>query len=168
VICSVVLAAASCESNVRPVSQVNANAAVANREKPQTAIAHSSENKMPPSYPSNSAPAGGGRWSAGGEAIDTAKLDASVTTAEKALAGKPTDASMKKAVGEAYLARAVALTEARQYASALGDYRKTLKYDASNPEAKQWIEQMTSIYGSMGRAAPKEGEEPPPMPFNKK
>jgi len=61
----------------------------------------------------------------------------------------------------------VALTDARQYASALGDYRRTLKYDPSNAEAKDWIERIVSIYDSINRESPKEGEEPPPLPMGK-
>jgi hypothetical protein len=59
----------------------------------------------------------------------------------------------------------VALTDARQYASALGDYRRVLKYDPNNSEAKNWIEQIIGIYDSLGRESPKEGDEPPPLPF---
>jgi len=150
-------------SNLRPVSETNANAAAANREKPQTAIAHSGENKMPPAYSSNSNAAPGGRWSQGGDAIDTTKLDSAVMSAEKALTAKPNDASAKNAAANAFLARATALTEARQYASALGDYRRTLKHEPSNADAKQWVDQITMIYASLGRDAPKEGEEPPPL-----
>jgi cytochrome c-type biogenesis protein CcmH/NrfG len=59
------------------------------------------------------------------------------------------------------------LTDARQYASALGDYRKAIKLDPNNAEAKQWIEQIVMIYESINRDYPKEGEEPPPLAFKK-
>jgi tetratricopeptide (TPR) repeat protein len=73
----------------------------------------------------------------------------------------------KKALSQAYLKRADALTQARQYAAALGDYRKALKADPSNADAKNWIDQITMVYQSMNREAPKEGEEPGPLPFKK-
>jgi hypothetical protein len=59
----------------------------------------------------------------------------------------------------------MALTDARQYASALGDFRRALKYDPSSEEAKTWIDQIIKIYDSMNKEYPKEGEEPPPLPW---
>ena len=89
-----------------------------------------------------------------------------IVAAVKAQKAKPKDAAANSALAEAYFKRGFALTEARQYASALGDYRRTLKYDAANEEAKKWIEIITSIYNSKSQDYPKEGEEPPPLPFN--
>jgi len=91
-----------------------------------------------------------------------------IAKAEKAAKARPNDAAAKTALGEAYLKRGVALTEARQYASALGDYRRTLKYDPDNAEAKQWVDQIIKIYDSMGRESPPEGQEPPPLPYKPK
>jgi tetratricopeptide (TPR) repeat protein len=107
------------------------------------------------------------KWSQGGDAIDTSSYDAAIVSAEKTLTAKPTDAAAKKAVGDAYYKRADALTQARQYAAALGDYRRALKADPSNPDAKKWIDQITSIYQSMNKESPPEGQEPPPLPFKK-
>ena len=63
--------------------------------------------------------------------------------------------------------RGEALKDARQYASALGDYRRALKNDPSNAQAKNWIEQIIMIYDSLGRESPPEGQEPQPLPFKK-
>ncbi|MGH7782825.1 MAG: tetratricopeptide repeat protein, partial [Candidatus Binatia bacterium] len=101
-----------------------------------------------------------------GNPIDTTELTDAVTNAEKASKVKPSDAS-KKALADAYFKRGFALTEARQYASALGDYRRALKSDPSNADAQQWIDQIIKIYDSMNKEAPKEGEEPPPLPYKK-
>ncbi len=153
-----------CTDAAKPVAQSN-NAASATPDKSQTAIAHSSENKADAPY---AKPAGEtGKWTASGDPIDTTKLDAAVMSAEKALTGKPNDAALKKALADAFYKRAVALTEARQYASAIGDYRRTLKHDPSNADAKEWVDKITMIYDSLKRSAPKEGEEPPPLPFKK-
>lgn len=151
-----------CDTN-RPVPQ-NSNTATTSSspEKAQTAIAHSSENKMP-----SGGPPAGSKWTQSGDAFDTSEFDAAVISAEKALSAKPADDKLKLALGAAYLKRATALTEKRQYASALGDYRRTLKHDPSNAEAKQWIEQIINIYASINRSYPAEGEEPPPLPFKK-
>ena len=88
-------------------------------------------------------------------------------SAEKALSAKANDNTSKKALSSAFYKRAVALTEARQYASALGDYRRALKYDAANADAKEWVEKIIMIYDGLRKESPKEGEEPPPLPFTK-
>jgi tetratricopeptide (TPR) repeat protein len=154
VLCSFMLAA--CGSAPRPVAEnstANSAAPFAN-ERPQTAIAHTTENGTPPAANGDKS-----HWTQRGNAIDTSTFDAEIAKAEKS--------GDKKAISAAYLKRANALTQAGQYASALGDYRKTVKNDPSNGEAQQWIMQITSIYDSMNREAPKEGEEPPPLPFKK-
>ena len=153
-----------CTNAAKPVAQSN-NATTATPDKSQTAIAHSSEPKADAPYANKTGDSG--KWTASGDPIDTAKLDAAVVSAEKALAGKPTDDKLKMALAEAFYKRAVALTDARQYASAIGDYRRTLKHDPSNADAKEWVEKITMIYDSLKRQAPKEGEEPPPLPFKK-
>jgi len=162
-IVSFAIALMGCNNAGKPVPQNSAAAPAAN-DRPQTAIAHSLENQTP----SSAAPAGGkSRWTQSGDPIDTKKLDGAIAAAEVALRKSPNDAKAKKAAAEAYLERANALTGARQYASALGDYRRVVKYDPSNEEAKNWIDQIIGIYDSMGRESPNEGEEPPPLPFNK-
>ena len=106
-------------------------------------------------------------WTQSGTPIDVKEYDAKVVKAEKDFKSTPKDEAAKKNLSEAYTARAVALTEARQYASALGDYRRALKYDESNEEAKSGRDVILSIYKSMNREFPPEGEEPPPLPFGK-
>lgn len=107
------------------------------------------------------------KWTQSGNPIDVSGFDAEIAKAEKDLKAKPKDEMAKKTLAEAYLKRGIALTEARQYASALGDYRRVLKYDAGNEEAKKWIEQIIGIYDSINKESPKEGEEPPSLPFKK-
>lgn len=153
-LCAFLLAA--CGSAPRPVAENSNSAAPASNERPQTAIAHTTENGTPPGTT-----AGGdkSKWSQGGDPIDTSSFDAEIAKADKS--------GDKKALSQAYQKRADALTKARQYAAALGDYRKALKADPSNADAKNWIDQITMVYDSMNREAPKEGEEPPPLPFKK-
>lgn len=159
------LASFGCDSAGKPVLQ-NSNIApvTSKNEKPQTAIAHSLENQTP-----NNAQQTGekSKWTQSGDPIDTKEFDAAIASAEVALGKKPSDNEVKKALAAAYFNRAEALTKARQYASALGDYRKALKYDPSNETAKEWIDQIIMIYGSINREYPKEGEEPQPLPFKK-
>ena len=101
----------------------------------------------------------------GGAPIDTTQLDANISQAESALQQKPTDDAARQSLAHAYLARADALTKSAQYGSALGDYRRTLKYDPQNKSAKDMSATIISIFQSMGREAPAEGKEPPPKPF---
>ena len=147
----------ACNNAGKPVAQ-NSTAEPAANEKPQTAIAHSSENQTAPTGEKS-------KWTQSGDAIDTKKFDAAIAAAEMAHRRNANDEKAKKALADAYFDRADALTGARQYASALGDYRKAVKYDPSNEEAKTWIDQIINIYKSINREYPKEGEEPPPLPF---
>jgi hypothetical protein len=157
----------ACNSAATPVQQNTVNSAppVRASERPQTAIAHGPQEGTPPQT-AGDAPVS--KWTQSGDAIDTKEFDTAIASAEKALTAKPADAAAKKAVADAYFKRAVALTDARQYASALGDYRRTIKHDPSNTEAAEWIERIISIYASINRGSPKEGEEPPPLPFKPK
>jgi tetratricopeptide (TPR) repeat protein len=127
----------------------------------KTMLAHSGESGTPKPPSSTS-----GKWTASGDPIDTAKFDEAVTKAEKSMKSTPDDAS-KAVLAEAYFERGFALTEARQYASALGDYRRAVKLDPNHEESKKWIDQIMGIYQMLKKDAPKEGEEPPPLPFKK-
>ena len=161
------LATAACNSSAPTQVQSNETAKTASNktDKSQTAIAHSLENQTPPS--NSAAPAGKSKWTQGGDAIGTKELDAAITSAEAAVKSKPGDAAAKKALADAYFKRAEALKDARQYASALGDYRRTLKNDPSNAQAKNWVDQIIMIYDSLGRESPPEGQEPPPLSYDK-
>ena len=151
-----------CTSTPTPVSQnTNASNAPMRAEKLQDTAVHTTENQ-PPSN-SNS----GGKWSQSGDPISTATFDKAISDAEKAAKADPGDETASKAAAEAYFKRGFALTEARQYASALGDYRRALKYDPDHAESKEWIDQITSIYTMLKKQPPKEGEEPPPLKVKK-
>ena len=158
---AIILSAAfilSCNRAAPVAVNVNSNTP-ARTDRSQTAIAHSTENQ--PQKP----PAG--KWSQSGDPIDTSKFDEAVAAAEKEFKSKPSDDGAKKALAQAYYERGSALTQARQYASALGDYRRALKYEPDHADSKKWIEQIVMIYSSLKKEAPKEGEEPPPLPFKK-
>ncbi len=133
----------------------------------QNSIAHTTEARPGSTPPPN--PNAPGKFAQGGEAIDTAKFDGVIAEAEKNLKTKPNDAAAKAALADAYFDRALALTDssARQYAAALGDYRRALKLNPDHQEAKEWHDRIVSIFKGLGKEAPKEGEEPPPLPFKK-
>ena len=157
-------------NNAAPTGTQTANANSPNRpmrseQMQQNSIAHTTEARPGATPPPN--PNAPGKFAQGGEAIDTAKFDGVIAEAEKALKAKSNDAAAKTAVADAYFDRGFALTEARQYAAALGDYRKALKYVPDHEESKKWIDQIVSIYKMLKKEAPKEGEEPAPLPFKK-
>ena len=165
------LAVAAC-SNSAPTQVANSNVN-ASADRPlrtgqmqqQNTIAHTTENQ-----PQRPAPGGPGAPKAGGgEPIDTAKFDGVIAEAEKVVKAKPDDAGAKKTLAQAYFDRAFALTQppARQYAAALGDYRKAVKLDPTHEDAQQWIDQISTIFRSLGKQPPAEGEEPAPLPFKK-
>lgn len=165
-IVSAVLAFSGCGNSAAPVgSQGNSAPEAQQRRDLETVTAHSADRSSKMPAPSEGASDGKSGWSRGGDPIDTSKYDAEIASAKKALDAKPNSEPAKKELSAAYTARGVALTEARQYASALGDYRKALKLDPSNETARNWVDQIIIIYDGLNKEYPKEGEEPEPLPF---
>lgn len=133
-------------------------------QRPRSMIEHTLENEGTP-------PVGSGengpkrKWSQSGNPIDTKSLDAAIADAEKTHKSSPNDVKAKKTLAEAYFKRGLALTEARQYAAALGDYRHALKIDPEQRESQTWIAEILRIYDGLNMESPKPGEEPEPLPF---
>jgi Flp pilus assembly protein TadD len=159
----------------------NVSTTAQNTSNSLTVSSHSSQNSAVPNtmvVPKSETKT---KWTQSGNPIDTTKFDAEIRQAEinlmkaKTVNGIKKDTSgdtlniknAEKALAVALVNRGLALTDARQYASALGDYRKAQKLDPTNEDAKKWIEQIIDIYDSMNEDYPKEGEEPPPLPFKK-
>ena len=93
------------------------------------------------------------------------KYDEEIKRLEKQAGMRPGDDSMRLALAKAYLSRGDALKQARQYRAALGDYRRALRYDPDNEEAREWAATITAILQQMGREVPTEGNEPAPLPM---
>ncbi len=160
-------------------NQTTVNTNISTKNAPNTNNApvissHSSETTNAPNLPTNASNAvvvprseTKSKWTQSGNPIDVSKFDTEIAAAEKNFKAKPKDEAAKKSLATAYVNRGLALTDARQYASALGDYRKAQKIDPTNEDAKKWIDQIIGIYESINRDYPKEGEEPPPLPFKK-
>ena len=156
------LSALACNKAAPPVANTAKPINVAQQtNEAQTMLAHSGESGTPKPANSNS-----GKRAATGDPIDTTKFDENIAKAEKSMKAKP-DAESKSLLAEAYFERGFALTEARQYASALGDYRRALRLEPNHQESQKWVDQILSIYQMLKKDAPKEGEEPPPLPFKK-
>ena len=157
--------AMACSNSAAPVQQKPNARADSPSGSPESVIAHASKDEKPTT--ANLAPGEKGKWAQRGDPIDTKEFDAGGITAEKGVNAKPADTAAKKALATAYFNRGFALTEARQYASALGDYRRAIKYDPADAKAKEWIDKIVLIYSDMKKEYPREGEEPPPLPFTK-
>jgi len=151
-----------------PISETK----TASEKEKETVAAHSVDkeaeiNKTAPSIPPVERSKDKGKWTRSGDPIDVSKYNAAIEKAEAALKAKPEDAAAKKSVAEAFYDRGFALTQARQYAAAIGDYRKALKHVPDHQDSKKWVSQITMIYKSLNREIPAEGEEPEPLEFEK-
>jgi hypothetical protein len=113
------------------------------------------------------APTGAGAGPAAGAAqkpdVATPELDAKIEQAEaKAKAGGGSEAD-RKAAAAAYFARANFFRDAgnpRLYKFALADYRRGLRYDPTDQEARAKMDEIVAIYGQMGMPVPQLGNEP--------
>jgi hypothetical protein len=118
-------------------------------DAPPVSVAHGS-TASPSSGPSSGGP-------------DTSALDKKIEQAEaKAKAQGATQAD-KLAAAAVYLERANIFYSAGQpmlYKFALRDFRRALRYDPNNTEARERQDQIVQIYQSMGRPVPELGNEP--------
>ena len=124
----VVLIVAACSSsqttntNVAPNSLMQNSTVVSSHSQNDSALSSGQTNsKVVPKSETKT------KWTQSGDPIDTTVFDAEIKQAENKLKAKPNDETLKKSLAEAFVKRGVALTDARQYASALGDYRRALK-----------------------------------------
>jgi hypothetical protein len=89
-------------------------------------------------------------------------LDAKIEKAVAKANAKGATATDKKAAADAYKDRANYYWGAgnvQLYKFALGDYRRVLRYDPDNEEAKERIDYLISIYHSLNRPVPDNGLE---------
>ena len=162
-----------CGNNAPQTTAVqNSNVAVAaSRQQSETVAAHSTEKSLPANAnPANAASSTNKTTSTESpmaRSIDVSAQTAKIEAAEKEFSAKSGDAKVKENLAKAYFDRAFLLTDAAQYRAALGDFRKGLKLNPNDKEAKAMHDQIISIFASIKREPPKEGEEPAPMPFNK-
>ncbi|MCA1621860.1 MAG: hypothetical protein LC795_21820 [Acidobacteria bacterium] len=152
--CSALLLA-SCGGANPPVTKQNSNAP-ANRA--QTSLQHgtspSANLGVASSHGGGTAappPAGAGpATSAPAKApVETPELDAKIEKATAKSKGSGASAADKKAAAAAFLARGNFYYEAGNpmlYRYALGDFRRVLRYDPDNGEAKEKIKQIEDIY----------------------
>lgn len=140
-------------SNAAATTTTNQSFRTSNANLPPVSSAHG-DNAAPPA----TAPASSSAQKPG---IDTAVLDAKIEKAEaKAKSGAQAD---KLAAAAALVERGNVYRDAGQpslYRFALGDYRRALRYQPDNAEAREKMNEIVGIYQSMGRPVPENGNEP--------
>ena len=156
-------------ANTTVTVQSNTNVATPKSDNSMIVSSHSSDAaKSAPAQPSKTdSSASSGGSSPMSKAIDVNQMTADIEKADKSFKQNQNDEKAKSKLAEAYFVRAFALTEAAQYRAALGDFRKGLKLDPNNADAKAMHDQIITIFQSIGREPPKEGEESAPLPINK-
>ncbi len=163
--------ATACGDSSPEVANVSvANTGDKNKRAAETVASHTIKEKPEldagnKAEPAESPSGAKRKWSRSGRPIDTSRFDNAVIDAESALKSRAGDDSAKKALGKAYFERGVALVGAQQYAAAMGDFRKALKQDPANEDARRQLTMIASIYRSINIEAPAEGEEPAPLEF---
>ena len=109
----------------------------------------------------NNAPAGGAATSDKAP-VATPELDAKIEKAAAKAQAAGATAADKKAAADAYFERADFYRDKGMpvlYKFALGDYRHGLRLDPSNEDARAKMEEIVSIYKSLGRPVPDNGLE---------
>jgi hypothetical protein len=149
--------AAACGAPGPTVKTSNANSQAANS---QTSIQHGAS----PASDAGVAASHGGAPAASATKppVETPELDAKIEKAEaKAKAAGAGDAD-KKAAARAYFDRANFFRDQGSpalYKFALADYRRGLRYDPADEDARAKMDEIVSIYKSMGRPVPELGNE---------
>lgn len=164
--CGIALCAAGC-SGTTPTLTNNGNANSAATTSNQSS--RTSSTGLPPVSPAHgdnaavTPPAAATSSSSAKPGIDTAALDKKIESVEaKAKAAGATQAD-KLAAASAYVQRANVYRDAGQpmlYKFALGDYRRALRYQPDNEEARAKMDEIVSIYKSMNKPVPENGNEP--------
>ncbi len=152
----------ACGDTTQPLSNTKQTSVTVSNTNSLVVPGHKTETQ--PTPPPTT---GGSSTSPMQKPVDVAAQTAAIEKADKELKASPNDEAAKKALAKAYFDRAFVLTEAAQYRSALGDFRKGLKLDPTDEKAKGMHDQIIDIFKSIGREPPKEGEEPPPVTTEK-
>lgn len=138
----------------------NQNAATVKANDSAIVSSHSNDAGKTVSPSSDKSAASSSTESPMARPIDVAEMTADIERAEQAFKKNP---QAKEDLAKAYFIRATALTGAAQYRAALGDYRKGLKLNPNDEDARKMHDQIISIFKQINREPPKEGEEPKPL-----
>jgi hypothetical protein len=161
--CIVLLGLEGCGGSSDAPTTVGQTTNTASQTASASANSQSARTPAVVASPGSSRPAAAA--AAGGESVDTSEHDAEIKRLENVAKKKPSDQATRRALATAYTNRGNALTGVRQYRAALGDYRRALRNDPDNEQARQMAGTITGILKSMGRDIPPEGQEPAPLPL---
>jgi hypothetical protein len=159
---------ASCGPSGNSPSQTSgpqeANTAVPSSQTPQTSSGAQSQEPVPiaPAHGDNSSKSNSNTGKTQAK-LDTSALDARIAKAESKAKAKGATEADKHAAAAAYLERANVYFSAGQptlYKFALGDFRRVLRYEPDNQEARAKMDIIVSIYHQMGIPVPENGNEP--------
>jgi tetratricopeptide (TPR) repeat protein len=157
--CLVALALNACGGTTTTTAPTATNQATAPANQTATSNAASAQSARPPAVAASPKPATG----SSGEFVDTSRYDAEIKRLEERAKKNAADQQTRIALAKAYTERGDALTGVRQYNAALGDYRRALRNDPNNEQARQMAGTIISIYKGMGREVPPEGQELQPL-----
>lgn len=153
------LAAAACGAPGPTAKTTNTNTQAANT---QTSIQHGNDPSSGGGVASSHGAAPQTGASATKPPVETPELDAKIEKAEaKAKAAGASDTD-KKAAAHAYFERANFFRGEGSpvlYKFALADYRRGLRYDPANEDARAKMDEIVTIYKQMGRPVPELGNE---------
>lgn len=157
--------AETARQNTNAGAPAASNAPAGNTAPPSVASSHGGASANGANS-SNAAPANPGA-APGAAASDkapvaTPDLDEKIEKAEAKAGGAGASAADKQAAAAARMARGnfyYNAQDTRLYRYALGDFRRALRYEPGNAEAKEKIEMIESIYRSLGRPVPTNGLE---------
>ena len=158
-LCFVALGLCACGNSTSAPVVTNQNTTSTNQTTASQTTTQSAHTPATTASPKASASTVAG----GGEFVDTSKYDAEIKRLEERAKKNPADQTTKVALARAYTDRGDALTGVRQYRSALGDYRRALRLNPNDEQARQMSGTIISILQSMKRDVPPEGQEPPPL-----
>ncbi len=156
--------AVGCQSTTEQAANNNITVQKPNNSEVVSSHSVSGENLKPPSAASNPSSSGASPMA---KAVDVGAMTSNIEKTKKVYDVKPTDEKAKEDLAKSYFVRAFALTKAAQYRAALGDFRKGLKLNPNDSEAKNMHDEILRIFKSINREPPKEGEEPAPIPIEK-
>ncbi len=150
---------AACGAPGPTAKSVSTNSQASNT---QTSIAHGTNTSTDAGVASSHGGAAPSGAPATKPPVETPEMDAKIEKAEaKAKAAGASDAD-KKAAARAYFERADFFRGEGSpvlYKFALADYRRGLRYDPTNEDARGKMDEIISIYKGMGRPVPELGNE---------
>jgi len=161
-LCALLLAACWNNPPPAPASNQSANAAANSASQGGT---NASAPGVVSSHGGGAATAPAGSSPSGSDLkppVETPELDAKIKSAEAKAKATGASAADKKAAADAYFARADFFRDKGMpvlYKFALADYRRGLRYDPTNKDARDKMDEIVAIYQSMGRPVPELGNE---------